>query len=46
LSTAWGAAKFGCDPFQIPRFTPWDRAAWSYALRLMRNLRRPDYAAA
>lgn len=46
LSTAWGAAKFGCDLYQIPRFTPWDRAAWSYALRLMRNLKRPDYAAA
>lgn len=46
LSTAWGAAKYGCDLYQIPRFTPWDRAAWSYALRLMRNLRRPDYAAA
>lgn len=46
LSTAWGAARFGCDLYQLPRFTPWDRRAWAYALRLMRNLRRPQHAAA
>ncbi len=46
LSTAWGTARFGCDPYQLPRFTPWDRSAWAYALRLMRNLRRPQHAAA
>jgi peptidoglycan/xylan/chitin deacetylase (PgdA/CDA1 family) len=39
-STGWGAATSGCDPYQIPRFTPWDRAQWRYALRLAQNMRR------
>jgi peptidoglycan/xylan/chitin deacetylase (PgdA/CDA1 family) len=39
-SVIWGAARTGCDPFQIPRFTPWDRTRWRYALRLARNMRR------
>lgn len=39
VSTGWGAAVNGCDLYQIPRFTPWDRAKWRYALRLARNLR-------
>ena len=39
-STGWGVAKSGCDLFQIPRFTPWDRSSWRYALRLASNLRR------
>jgi peptidoglycan/xylan/chitin deacetylase (PgdA/CDA1 family) len=39
-STGWGAAKNGCDIFQIPRFTPWDRPPWRYALRLARNMRQ------
>ena len=38
-STGWGAAATGCDCFQIPRFTPWDRSRWRYALRLASNLR-------
>ncbi len=46
LSTAWGAAAPGCDLYQIPRFTPWDRRAWRYGLRLADNLRQADYARA
>ncbi len=46
LSTAWGAATPGCDLYQIPRFTPWDRRAWRYGLRLAANLRQADYARA
>ncbi len=38
VSTHWGAAKQGCDYFQIPRFTPWDRSRWRFAARLQRNL--------
>jgi peptidoglycan/xylan/chitin deacetylase (PgdA/CDA1 family) len=38
-STGWGVAQSGCDPFQIPRFTPWDRSPWRYALRLAGNMR-------
>lgn len=40
FSTGWGAATAGSDIFQIPRFTPWDRARWRYALRLARNMKR------
>ena len=46
LSTAWGAASPGCDLYQIPRFSPWDRSAWRYGLRLAGNLRRDGYAMA
>lgn len=38
VSTGWGAATKTCDAFQIPRFTPWDRTHWRYALRLARNM--------
>jgi hypothetical protein len=38
VSTAWGAARSGGDPFQIPRFTPWDRTRLRFAARLARNL--------
>lgn len=37
VSTAWGGSADG-DPFQIPRFTPWDRTAGRFLLRLARNL--------
>ena len=39
VSTNWGVARKGCDLFQLPRFTPWDRGALGFALRSMRNLR-------
>ncbi|WP_280154024.1 polysaccharide deacetylase family protein [Piscinibacter sp. XHJ-5] len=42
VSTAWGAASAQSDRFQLPRFTPWDRARWLYGARLLGNLRRPD----
>jgi len=41
VTTAWGAARHGADPFQLPRFTPWDRQRWRYGLRLLRNLFEP-----
>lgn len=37
VSTRWAAAGRGADPHQLPRFTPWDRTRWRFALRLMRN---------
>ena len=40
VSTAWGAARPGADLFQLPRFTPWDRSAMRFTLRLLHNLRR------
>jgi peptidoglycan/xylan/chitin deacetylase (PgdA/CDA1 family) len=38
LSTNWGTAGSKSDIFQLPRFTPWDRARNRYGLRLLTNL--------
>ena len=38
VSTAWGASGHGSDPFQLQRFTPWDRTKARFGLRLLRNL--------
>jgi peptidoglycan/xylan/chitin deacetylase (PgdA/CDA1 family) len=37
VSTAWGVAHAASDPFQLPRFTPWDRTPGKFLLRLMHN---------
>jgi len=37
VTTARGAARHSADPFQLPRFTPWDRTAARFALRMLRN---------
>jgi peptidoglycan/xylan/chitin deacetylase (PgdA/CDA1 family) len=44
VSTAWGTARHGADLFQLPRFTPWDRAPWPFAARLAINMLRAKYA--
>jgi peptidoglycan/xylan/chitin deacetylase (PgdA/CDA1 family) len=41
VSTGWGVACNATDPFQLPRFTPWDRTAAGIKLRLLRNLTAP-----
>jgi len=41
VSTAWGASRGEPDPFQLPRFTPWDRDRLRFVLRLARNLTVP-----
>jgi peptidoglycan/xylan/chitin deacetylase (PgdA/CDA1 family) len=46
VSAAWGTARAGDDLYQIPRFTPWDRADWRFGLRMAHNLMRHDYARA
>jgi peptidoglycan/xylan/chitin deacetylase (PgdA/CDA1 family) len=46
VSTAHGAATRGADCYQLPRFTPWDRGAARYALRLAGNLTRTTPALA
>ena len=39
VSTAYGAAcRADNRTFELPRFTPWDRARWAFAARLARNL--------
>ena len=41
VSTAVGVARSGGDPFNIPRFTPWDRRQLPFGLRLLRNYANP-----
>lgn len=36
VSTAAGTATAASDPFQLPRFTPWDQGAWRWTARLLR----------
>ena len=38
LTTEWGAAGAKTDPWQMPRFTPWDRTKARFALRMASNL--------
>lgn len=35
FTTAWG--RDNADPYQLPRFTPWDRSPQRFVLRLARN---------
>ena len=44
VTTAWGTARHDADPFQLPRFGPWDRQRWKYGLRLLKNLAEPATA--
>lgn len=38
MSTTWGVARRADDPFQLPRFTPWDRSRNRFALRLAHRM--------
>lgn len=38
VSTSWGTSTRNSDRFQLPRFTPWDRARWRYGARMLWNL--------
>jgi peptidoglycan/xylan/chitin deacetylase (PgdA/CDA1 family) len=38
VSTVRGAATRHVDVYQLPRFTPWDRSMWSFALRTAQTL--------
>lgn len=40
MTTAAGAARWGADNFQLPRFTPWNRTEAGFSLRLIDNMRR------
>ena len=37
VSTARGVSHAASDPFQLPRFTPWDRTPGRFVLRLFQN---------
>lgn len=45
VSTHWGANSIDTDPWQLLRFTPWDRSRLRYGLRLLKNLRGLDNVA-
>jgi peptidoglycan/xylan/chitin deacetylase (PgdA/CDA1 family)/glycosyltransferase involved in cell wall biosynthesis len=38
VSTARGTATMGCDPLQLPRFTPWAHSQLRIALQLSQNM--------
>lgn len=42
VTTAGGAARASCDPYELPRFTPWERGSGSFLLHLGSNLLRAD----
>jgi peptidoglycan/xylan/chitin deacetylase (PgdA/CDA1 family) len=46
VTTSPGSTGPSADHWQIPRFTPWDRARWRFGARLLANLRRPGQLAA
>ncbi len=37
VSTQWGVSTGKTNLYQLPRFTPWDRANWKFYLRLLHN---------
>jgi len=39
VSTAPGVSSAVTDPFQLPRFSPWDAAPMRYGVRMLSNLR-------
>jgi peptidoglycan/xylan/chitin deacetylase (PgdA/CDA1 family) len=42
VSASPGAARPGWDPYQIPRFTPWDRKPVHFAARMWNNAARVE----
>lgn len=46
LTTAWGSAVAGSDPFQMPRVAAWDHHPLRYGLRLARATRETTFATA
>jgi len=46
VSTSWGVSSPSIDPYQLPRFTPWDASPTKFAARMLRNCAtsRPVFA--
>lgn len=46
VSTSWGVSTPRIDPFQLPRFTPWDASPIKFTARMLRNcaISRPVFA--
>ena len=43
VTTAQGVSSGASDPYQLPRFGPWDKSPVKYALRMTQNLFRTSY---
>lgn len=41
VTTAPGAARRGADPYELPRFTPWERSSAGFLMRMGCNLFTP-----
>lgn len=41
VTTDRGSADASTDPFQLPRFTPWESSRWRFGFRLAGNLAAP-----
>ncbi len=39
VTTSWGVSDKKTNPWQLPRFTPWDNTPWQFALRLVMNMK-------
>lgn len=39
VTTAWGVARRDSDPYQLPRFMPWEVTRWRFGLRMASTLR-------
>lgn len=39
VSTAQGVSSAATDPFQLPRFSPWDAGRLGYGIRMLSNIR-------
>jgi len=37
VTTNWGVNTWQTDPYQLLRFTPWDRSWWRFGLRMLGN---------
>ncbi len=46
VTTAVGVSRPGDDPYQLPRFTPWDRSPSRWLLRLAANQTKTHFALA
>jgi peptidoglycan/xylan/chitin deacetylase (PgdA/CDA1 family) len=46
VSTRWGASSAASSPYELPRFTPWDRTALRFGVRLAWNTTRVVVAGA
>jgi len=42
VTTSWGVNTRDTDPFELRRFTPWDRSRWRFGLRMFSSFFCPE----